>query len=161
MASIFVTMRRDVPLAMRDPVFERLERQMDDLVERLLRRPTPAPYSRAWAPRLDIYETAEAFVIVAELADVDTDDVTIEVESEYVTLTGTRAPASPPQGAECLQLEVPFGAFERRLQLPEPVDATRASADLKDGMLTVSLPKLGSSSKRVQVGIQRTDQRSE
>ncbi len=160
MASIFVTMPGDgspLPLALRDPVFDRLERQMDDLVERLLRRPTPAPYSRAWAPRLDIYETADGFVIVAELAEVNPDDVTIEVEGEQVTLCGRRAPADPPEGAECLQLEVPFGAFERRLLLPEPVDANRASADFNDGMLTVRLPKLRAKAQRVQVDIQRPE----
>lgn len=136
-------------------MFERLERQMDDLVERLLRRPTPAPYSRAWAPRLDIYETKDEFIAVAELADVDPNDVTIEIEGEEVAFTGRRAPAAPPQGAECLQLEVPFGEFERRLLLPVPVDASRATADFKDGMLTVHLPKAKAGPRRVQVDIQR------
>lgn len=157
MASIFVTMRRDVPLLARDPVFERLERQMDDLVERLLRRPTPAAYQRAWAPRLDIYETQEEFIAVVELADVDPGDVTIEIEGEQVAFTGCRAPASPPQGAECLQIEVPFGDFERRLILPAAVDAARATADFKDGMLTVHLPKAQGGPKRVQVDIQRVE----
>lgn len=138
-------------------MFERLERQMDDLVERLLRRPTPALYQRAWAPRLDIYETEDEFYVVAELADVDPSDVTIEIESEEVALTGRRAPSSPPEGAECLQLEVPFGEFERRLILPSAVDASSASADFKDGMLTVHLPKAKQGPKRVQVDIQRLE----
>jgi HSP20 family protein len=150
-------MRRDVPLLARDPVFERLERQMDDLVERLLRRPTPAAYQRAWAPRLDIYETADGFIAVVELADVDPIDVTIEIEGAEVALMGRRSPAAPPQGAECLQLEVPFGDFERRVILPAPVDASRATADFKDGMLTVHLPKTQQGRRRVQVDIQRPE----
>ena len=128
---------------------------MDDLVERLLRRPTPAAYQRAWAPRLDIYETVDGFIAVVELADVDPQDVTIEIEGAEVALTGRRSPAAPPQGADCLQLEVPFGDFERRVILPAPVDASRATADFKDGMLTVHLPKTQQSRRRVQVDIQR------
>lgn len=138
-------------------MFERLEQQMDDLVERLLRRPTPAPYQRAWAPRVDVYETAESYIAVAELSDVDPDDVTIEIEGNEVSITGRRAAASPPQGAECLQLEIPFGEFERHLLLPMPVDTAAASADFKDGMLTVHLPKARLGPKRVQVDVQRTE----
>jgi HSP20 family protein len=141
----------------RDPVFERLERQMDDLVERLLHRPTPSPYSRAWAPRLDIYETDDGYIAVVELADVDPNDVTIEIEAEEVAFRGRRAPTLPPQGAECLQLEVPFGEFERRVLLPSPVDAARAAADIKDGMLTVHLPKAKPGPTRVQIDIQRAE----
>jgi HSP20 family protein len=154
-------MSRDVPLRApllaRDPVFERLERQMDDLVERLLRRPTPSSYQRAWAPRIDIYETEDEFIAVAELADVDPNDVTIEIEGEQVALMGKRSPAAPPQGAECLQLEVPFGEFERRVVLPSSVDAGRATADFKEGMLTVHLPKVHRGPRRIQVDVQRPE----
>jgi HSP20 family protein len=153
--SIFVLMRPDVPHLLRDPAFERLERQMDDLVQRLLRRPTPASYQRAWAPRIDVYDADDAFIAVVELADVDASQVTIEIAGEEVAITGHRLPPSAPQGADCLQLEIPFGPFERRLLLPVAVDASRASADFKDGMLTVRLPKSPQEPKRVQVDIQR------
>lgn len=146
-----------MPVLASDPVFERLERQMDDLVERLLRRPGPSPYQRAWAPRVDVYETADAFIAVAELAGVDPDAVTIEIEAEEVVLSGRRSPAAPVEGAECLQIEVPFGEFERRLLLPAPVDAAAASADLSDGTLTVRLPKRPRAQGRVQVDIQRSE----
>jgi HSP20 family protein len=130
---------------------------MDDLVERLLRRPTPSSYQRAWAPRIDIYETRTEFIAVVELADVDPEHVTIEIEAEEVAFTGTRSPVEPPEGAECLQLEIPFGDFERRLLLPVPVESSAASAEFKDGMLTVRLPKAPEGPKRVQVDIQRAE----
>lgn len=147
-----------------DPMFDRLERQMDDLVQRLLRRPTPAAYQRAWAPRLDVYDRGEAFVIVVELAGVEPSDVTIEIEGAEVAITGRRAPmrpseidAEPTGDLQCLQIEIPFGEFERRLVLPVPVDAHSATADFADGALVVHLPKVSTGPTRVQVDVRSTE----
>lgn len=147
-------MPREVGRLARDPVFERIERQMDDLVERLLSRPSTAAYQRAWAPRVDVYETDDEFVAVVELAGTEPEAVTIEIEGEEVAITGSRDPRKAPEGGECLQLEIPFGVFERRLVLPAAVDAARASADFSDGVLTVRLPKTKQGPTRVQVAVQ-------
>jgi HSP20 family protein len=151
--SIFVLMPKDVPvrILLKDPVFDRLERQMDDLVERLLRRPTPAPYQRAWAPRLDVYGTADEYVAVLELAGVEVDEVTVEIEGAEVGITGFRSPCTHPDGSDPLQLEIPFGPFERRFVLPAVVDPSRATAEFKDGMLTVHLPRLKQGPTRVEI----------
>ena len=149
-------MSRDGRSLSHDPVFDRLERQMDDLVQRLLRRPSPASYQRAWAPHLDVYETDDAFVIVVELAGVEPNAVTIEIEGAEVAINGRRTPPCPPlaaEGAECLQIEIPFGEFERRLVLPTPVDAKNATAGFADGILTVRLPKRQQGPTRVQVDV--------
>ena len=133
---------------------------MDDLVQRLLRRPTPATYQRAWAPRLDVYETEDGFVIVVELSGVEPGSVTIEIEGAEVAITGSRATTRAAEGcsgAECLQIEIPFGQFERRLVLPIAVDANSASADFADGMLTVTLPKLKSGPTRVHVDVRPSE----
>jgi HSP20 family protein len=148
-------MPRDVRYASQDPMFERLEKQMDDLVDRLMRRPAPAAYQRAWAPRVDLYETEDSFIAVVELPGIEPSEVMIEIEDEEIVFTGEREAATPPQGAECLQLEIPFGSFERRLTLPASVEAGAATADFNDGMLTVHLPKTRQGPKRVQVDIKR------
>jgi HSP20 family protein len=140
-----------------DPVFERLERQMDDLVERIFRRPASATYRRAWAPHVDVYDKDDEFVAVLELAGVDADTVTIEIEGETVAITGQRASTSPPGCADYLQLEIPFGEFERVLMLPTGVDAELATARFDDGLLTVHLPKVKQGPKRVQVEIRPSE----
>ncbi len=167
-------MARDGRSLSHDPVFDRLERQMDDLVQRLLRRPAPASYQRAWAPRLDVYDAGDAFVIVVELSGVEPSAVTIEIEGAEVAITGSRAPMRPqaaspatPVGAatpersggaiECLQIEIPFGEFERRLVLPVAVDARSATADFADGTLTVTLPKVNTGPTRVQVDVRSAE----
>lgn len=148
-----------------------LERQMEELMDHLLRRRfTPASYQRMWAPRVDVYESASAFVAIVELAGVDQDSVAVEVEDQEVAIVGERAlssqapgqaPGAEAAGAEgaqeglnCLQLEVPYGPFERRLILPVPVDAGKASASFEAGILRITLPKAGQHPKRVQVPIQ-------
>jgi HSP20 family protein len=115
---------------------------------------------------VDVYETGDEFVAVVELAGTEPEAVTIEIEGEVVAIAGSRDPRKAPEGGECLQLEIPFGVFERRLVLPAAVDAARASADFSDGVLTVRLPKTKQGPTRVQVDVQRggregTPERSE
>ena len=74
-----------------------------------------------------------------------------------MVISGQRAPTKPPEGAECLQLEVPFGAFESRLVLPAHVDASQASAEFTDGMLRVRLPKVKQGRTRIEIEIQRSE----
>lgn len=139
----------------KDPVIRHLEQHVDELVDHLLRRSTPASYQRAWAPRIDVYETAAEFTAVVELAGVDPSSVTIEIEASDITIHGQRGSTMPPaDGSQCLQLEIPFGRFERRLVLPAPVVADQARASFEDGMLVVHLPKLKQRGPtRVQVDI--------
>lgn len=119
-----------------------------------MHRPAAASYRRAWAPRIDVYDTEDAFVAVVELAGVDADTVMIEIEGDAVAVTGQRAATTPPECADYLQLEIPFGEFERTLLLPAPVEADQAAAKFEDGMLTVRLPKARRGPTRVQVDVQ-------
>ena len=135
-------MAQVVRYELHDPSFDKLEQRMDELVARLLRRPSQAVYQRAWAPHVDVYETPDEFIAIAELAAVYSGDVTIEISGEEVAIIGERTPASPPDGAECLQLEIPNGHFERRLVLPSSVDPVNATASFEDGLLTIKLPKI-------------------
>ena len=133
--------------------FDKLERHMDELVARLLRRPTQSVYQRAWAPRVDVYETPDHFIAIAELAAVDSGEVTIEISGDEISITGTRPHIDHPDDAECLQLEIPHGDFERHLVLPSAVDPAGATASFEDGLLRVVLPKLNRGPQIVQVEI--------
>lgn len=139
-------------------VFDHLERQVEELMDHVLRwRFTPVAYQRTWAPRVDVYETADEYIAVVELAGVDRDNVTIEVEEHELAIVGERPiPVGdlPETGAGCLQLEIPYGPFERRLAFPVALDPARASATFHDGMLSVRVPKAPRGPKRVQVDVQ-------
>jgi len=98
-----------------------------------------------WAPAVDVYETADSIVLAAEIAGVRREDVSIELEGDVLTLRGRRPPGRAGVAADSyLRMEVPSGAFERSFRLPFPAGDARVEALLRDGVLTVTVPRLGS-----------------
>lgn len=98
--------------------------------------------SGEWIPAVDVFETADRIVLTAEIAGVRREDVTIEVLGNVLTLRGSRPPGRAGVAAESyLRMEVASGGFERSFALPCPVAADRVEAVLRDGVLTVTLPR--------------------
>jgi HSP20 family protein len=109
---------------------------------------TDAP---GWTPPVDLYETADAFVLTAELPGLTRDSIELHAEESRITIRGERQGGSVP----CEQyhrVERGHGRFSRSFLLPEPIDVEAVSADLKDGLLTVTIPKAaGRGARRVSV----------
>jgi HSP20 family protein len=94
----------------------------------------------AWTPPVDVYETPEELLIVAELPGVDPASIDLAVTGNVLTLRGVKAPGDLPE--PLLQVrERPFGAFHRQITLPNEVDFEKAEADAHHGVLKVRLPK--------------------
>src|SRR4029450_5474772 len=94
-----------------------------------------------WAPPVDIYETAERdLVIKVELPDVNREDVAVTVENNTLTLKGNKTWPTHIKEEESRRVERLYGAFVRSFTLPNTVDATKVSAEYKNGVLTVKLP---------------------
>jgi HSP20 family protein len=105
-----------------------------------------APGPGGWVPPVDIHETTDHYVITAELPGLKREDIRIHVEDGRVTLEGVR-----PDKGTCEQyhrIERGHGAFSRTFQLPAPVDSERIEAGLRDGILTVTCPKISDPSPR-------------
>jgi HSP20 family protein len=101
---------------------------------------TDAP---GWTPPVDLYETANEFVLTAELPGLPRDQIEIHAEEYRIMIRGARA-AAPGGEIPCEQfhrIERGHGRFSRTFALPEPIDIDAVAADLKDGILTVTLPK--------------------
>jgi HSP20 family protein len=90
---------------------------------------------------MDIHTDEESFVITAVTPGLKAEDLKIEILGDVVTLRGEIRRDEPEQEPEYLLRELSYGAFERTLQLPEPVDAEKAEANLANGVLTVRLPR--------------------
>jgi HSP20 family protein len=103
-----------------------------------------------WTPAVDIYETADRFVISAELPGLYREDIRIEVQRDTIALRGERPPDRPVQG-RYHRVERGHGAFSRSFALPQPIDADRMSADFLDGVLTIVVPKAVTPPRRVDV----------
>src|SRR6185295_2330848 len=94
-----------------------------------------------WAPSVDIAETPEAFEIKAELPDVRKEDVKVSVEEGQLRISGERKQEKEEKGKRFHRVERSYGSFMRSFSLPENVDDSRLSAEYKDGVLKVVLPK--------------------
>ena len=124
---------------------------MRDLLAARQRFDRFAPGTTAWAPPIDVHETAAAYVITAEVPGVRRDDIQIHVSNGMLQLSGVRRENSVP----CEQyhrVERGHGAFSRSFQLPLPVDNDHVIADLRDGVLTVVCPKApDGAARRIEV----------
>ena len=99
-----------------------------------------APGPSGWIPPVDVHETADEYVIMAELPGLGRSDVEIQVHEGHLTISGHR----PARDVPCEQyhrVERGHGSFSRTFELPLPVDGDRVTADLHDGVLTVICPK--------------------
>jgi len=108
---------------------------------------TDAP---GWTPPVDLYETAGDFVLTAELPGLRREQIEIHAEDNRIVIRGARG-ADAGRDIPCEQyhrVERGHGRFSRAFSLPEPIDVDAVSADLKDGILTVTIPKLRDHSAR-------------
>lgn len=101
-------------------------------------------------PAVDLCETSEAFLLTAELPGLSRDQIRIDVHDGRLTLQGRRDARVPCE--QYHQVERGHGEFSRTFALPPTVDATGITADLRDGVLTIVVPKVdGQNSRHVSV----------
>ena len=94
-----------------------------------------------WTPPVDIFETeSHDLVIKAELPDMSREDIEVTVEHNTLTLRGDKKVPSDVTEEQFRRLERRYGTFSRSFTLPNTVDASKVSADYKNGVLTVKLP---------------------
>lgn len=97
---------------------------------------------QTWKPQMDIYETPEEIIILAEVAGVNKEDLELEISSKAVRIYGKRAGFPRIENATYRLAEIQYGSFERILFLPAPIDPEIASASYLNGFLQVRLAKL-------------------
>jgi len=96
-----------------------------------------------WTPPVDLYETPTEFVLTAELPGLTREEIDIHAEESRIIIRGAR-PAGAARDIPCEQyhrVERGHGRFSRAFALPEPIDVDRVAAELKDGILTLMIPK--------------------
>lgn len=106
-----------------------------------------APGPAGWVPPVDLHETPEHYVLIAELPGLQREDLHIHLQDGMLTLSGARRER---EGA-CEQyhrIERGHGSFSRTFQLPMAVDPDRIVADLRDGVLTVTCSKANDANAR-------------
>ena len=99
--------------------------------------------TRVWVPAIDLIETKDAYMVRAELAGVERSNIDITFEKNILTISGQKAPTIEAKDEELrvFAAERVSGSFSRSLRMPDHIDGEKISADYKDGLLTVTVPK--------------------
>ena len=122
--------------------FERMRREMDELFGDVFDRTGLAPNRRGgFSPAVDVFYEGEPprAVVQAELAGIDPDELTLEIEGRELVIAGHRRPADA-EGRMYQQLEIDFGPFRRVIPLGADVVPDAARATYRDGILRIELP---------------------
>lgn len=119
-------------------------RELISIPYRLERLPASGPHG--WAPAVDLCETSDLFVFTAELPGLTRDQISIQVCEGRLILQGRRAARVSCEHYH--QVERGHGEFHRVFPLPQAVNPDGIVADLTDGVLTVTVPKLAPPSPR-------------
>ena len=113
-------------------------RSFQDTVNRWLSEPRS---QRPWTPSVDILETENELIIKADLPEVDMKDIHVEIENGTLSLKGERKFEHEDKNQGYHRIERSYGSFARYFTLPDTVETDKVSADYKDGVLKVTLPK--------------------
>jgi HSP20 family protein len=138
-------------VALRSPIVGKLGEEFDRvfdrlLVPRFLTEPLVPPFpietmGAEWIPVMDVIETAEEYVVRLEVPGFHKENLDINLTGELLTVTGKREIAPEFEGEGYLVRERAFGKFLRTIRLPAAVVEEKVTAEYRDGMLVLYLPK--------------------
>jgi len=97
---------------------------------------------------IDVYETENDIVVQSTIGGIKAEDLDISIEDDMVTIRGSRENKIEKEGKKYFYQECYWGAFMRKLILPEEVDASKSKAVIKEGILTLSMPKIHRKTKK-------------
>jgi len=101
---------------------------------------------------IDVYQTADEIIVESPIAGVNPDELDINITNESVTIKGRREKETRVKDEDYFYQECYWGKFSRSVILPQEVDAEKSEATLKNGVLTITLPKLNrAKAKKVKV----------
>ena len=119
---------------------ERMNRLFEEAADRRARADEPeGEIERAdWIPAADVYEDEREYSLALDLPGIDRSKLEVNLDDGRLVIRGDRAPA---EGVHARRTERPHGRFVRSFSLPDAVDRQRITADYKDGVLLLHLPK--------------------
>jgi HSP20 family molecular chaperone IbpA len=107
---------------------------------------------RAFTPTVDIFETEDALTVVLEMPGVNKDNVDVNLEDGVLTVEG-RIDFSKYEGLRPVYTEYNIGPYRRSFRISNQVDQGKIAAEMRDGVITLSLPKVEKAKpRRIQVG---------
>ena len=126
-----------------DPLREAMQRMRHQLFHQHFEQPYEETQgmSAGWSPLVDIFENSEGITLKVELPEVNASDVEIQLEGNALTLRGERKLENADKQEGYHRVERSYGSFARRFTLPSTVEMGNVTAQSRDGVLRIVLPK--------------------
>ena len=122
-------------------IVDLLHRDLDRLAARQFPSGDGDAVVTDWVPAVDIIEEKERFVLRADVPGVDPADIEVSMDAGVLTIAGQRAREAYSEDAGLQRMERASGRFFRRFSLPDTADAEKVSAQCRNGILEVTIPK--------------------
>lgn len=106
------------------------------------------PAASQWAPRVDIREEDQRFVILADIPGVDPKEIEVSMDKGVLSIRGERKSETTEENGKLKRVERSYGSFFRSFALPDSADADGISAAGKHGVLEISIPKKAQTTPR-------------
>ena len=138
-----------------DPLREAMQQMRHQLFHQHCEQPYEETQAAAgsWSPLVDVFEDNEGITLKVELPEVDAKDVDIQLEGNSLTLRGERKLENVDKQEGYHRVERSYGAFSRRFTLPSTVETGNVTAQSRDGVLRIFLPKKAETKPR-QIKVQ-------
>jgi len=117
---------------------DRMTRLFDETLSRIWKEELPRG---VWSPPVDILEREDEVILKADLPEMNQDDIEIKVEENTLIIRGERKFIKETPAGDYLQIERPYGTFQRTFAIPRVIDQEKIKAAYKDGVLRIVLPK--------------------
>ena len=126
-----------------DPLREAVQHMQHQLFHQHFEQPYEETQGTGggWSPLVDVFEDSESITLKVELPEVDASDVDIQLEGNALTLRGERKLENVDKKEGYHRVERPYGSFGRAFTLPSTVDTANVTAQSRDGVLRIFLPK--------------------
>ena len=141
-----VVFNRRIPMIDRDSFLTPFDKMFDQLVSAQFPEMTKTvgvnPMSNTAYPKVNVYEYDDKVGVVAEIPGLDKKQLNVDVEDGILTISGDKHSAFEDEGAKVLRRELKQSSFKRSFELGDMLDGENVSANFKDGILSVSIPKI-------------------
>jgi len=118
-----------------------MSRDLVHLMRRLFLPAAEALQHESWQPPVDVYQTADGWLVKFDLAGVPPQDVELSLRGRRLTVRGSRRDRCLGETCGQYHMEIAYSHFERSITLPEEVEALRLRTEYTDGMLLVRLQR--------------------
>lgn len=97
------------------------------------------PRADVWQPPIDVYQTRGGWLIKADLAGVNPEDVVVELHNRHISIRGQRRDTLLEDGCCCYRMEISYSRFERIVELPDDLTTAHIGTEFQHGMLLIRI----------------------